>query len=121
MTYFQLDHIQTNLVSNEREKKQSFPKMYTCIGLSIEIRCTEVKNAPWYKTPRQPPTNMTIQGLINLWTADSVITHLRQKYIKGCLIQSSTLHQVSLMLKEQYHYHQMNTVTENYSSNGNMT
>ena len=58
MTNFQLDHIQTNLVSNEREKN-GLPNMYTCIGLLIEIRGTELKNASWYKTPRQPTKNMT--------------------------------------------------------------
>ena len=62
MTYFQLDHIQTNLYQM-KEKKQSFPNMYTCIGLLIEIRGTELKNASWYKTPRQLPKNMTVKGL----------------------------------------------------------
>ena len=37
--------------------------MYACFGLVIEIRGTELKNASWYKTQRQPPKNMMVKGL----------------------------------------------------------
>ena len=53
-----------NLVPHEREKTELSTNVYTCIGLLIEIRGTELKNASWYKTPRQPSKNMTVKVLI---------------------------------------------------------
>ena len=59
----------------KRKKNLSFPKMYTCIGLLTEIRGTELKNASWYKTPRQSPTNMTVKQIL-YWSDVSRICFL---------------------------------------------
>ena len=78
MTYFQLDHIQTNLVSNEREKTELSKNVSrpTCIGLLIEVRGTEVT---------KPPKNMTVKGLTDV-NSDKVLCFMYTNLRLQCTV-----------------------------------